>query len=120
MVRFNTPPLYMLAMNIRPRTMERICRPPKRTMDCAAWKRTNGRLSIKKKIKPVTSWVDGTVILSPPGPRPTVGRLPEIPGYEMERFLGRGGMGVVYLARHKGLNRRVALKLIGQMAYGTD
>jgi serine/threonine-protein kinase len=60
--------------------------------------------------------LDGTMVVSPSGGpigvRPAGVRLPEIPGYEIERLLGRGGMGVVYLARHLGLNRRVAVKLL--------
>src|SRR5258708_5731396 len=35
-----------------------------------------------------------------------------VPGYFIDRELGRGGMGVVYLARQLGLDRHVAVKMM--------
>ncbi|MFD6388831.1 serine/threonine-protein kinase [Nocardia sp. NPDC060259] len=43
-----------------------------------------------------------------------------IAGFELERVLGRGGMGTVYLARHPRLPRSVALKLLDEKMFGDE
>jgi len=43
----------------------------------------------------------------------------EIPGYEIKGVIGKGGMARVYLALHKALNRRVAIKVMNRQE-GTD
>src|SRR3990172_12989681 len=39
---------------------------------------------------------------------------PEVPGYEMERQLGAGSYGEVWLAIHKNTGRRVAIKFFSR------
>ena len=52
--------------------------------------------------------------VGPPGPSAPAPSVPSVPlpDYDLVQVLGRGGMGVVYLARHKLSGRREALKVV--------
>lgn len=54
-----------------------------------------------------------------PPPTETVADLPQVPGFQIEKELARGGMGVVFQARDTALNRMVAVKLL-QEKYPPD
>ena len=57
----------------------------------------------------------------PPAPRsPAESPRPEIPGYEILGELGRGGVGVVFQARHRTLNRPVAIKMLHPSLFPTE
>lgn len=50
----------------------------------------------------------------------TTEEMPQIPGYEIIRILGQGGMGTVFLAKEEALQREVALKLVAQGVAGSQ
>ena len=56
---------------------------------------------------------------APTGDWPPDGALPAIPGFRVERELGQGGMGAVYLAYDESTDEPVALKTIIPAVVGT-
>jgi eukaryotic-like serine/threonine-protein kinase len=79
--------------------------------------------AVRKKWQRVRRLSADLDVLFPPlddaVPPPQGPDLPLVPGYELEAILGRGGMGIVYRARHLRLNRLVDLKMLLAGAYAT-
>jgi serine/threonine protein kinase len=91
---------------------------PPGTVPTLAYQTPDARLTVEQVSQ--GSEQPGPAAPAPPEETRPADDWPAVTGYEIVGVLGRGAMGVVYLARQRGLNRLVALKMIRAGSHASE